>query len=173
MIYDNPKEKMKLASHGNFINIEEKEIYNFSNNYVTKINDSQTRVDLSVDKQNWTNNTVNDVNFTLKLISNDVKYNLFKNPVIEMKLPEDVDKVILGNTSLLNNNSNFIQNTEVVDNGTNKVIRVTLNGIQNNYYADSIYEGTYVVIPAKITLKSDLTANDSNIEVTYSNKMEN
>ena len=149
---------------------EEKEIYSFSNDYITKIEDSQTKVDLSVDKQNWTNNTVNDVNFTLKLISNDVKYNLFKNPVIEMKLPEDVDKVILGNTSLLNNDSNFSQNTEVVDNGTNKVIRVTLSGTQNNYYADSIYEGTYVVIPAKITLKGDLTANDSNIEVTYSNE---
>jgi len=163
-------QKTEVEDNNTTDNIEEKEIYNFSNNYVTKINDSQTRVDLSVDKQNWTNNTVNDVNFTLKLISNDVKYNLFKNPVIEMKLPEDVDKVILGNTSLLNNDSNFIQNTEVVDNGTNKVIRVTLNGTQNNYYADSIYEGTYVVIPAKITLKSDLTANDSNIEVTYSNE---
>lgn len=151
-------------------NTEEKEIYNFSNSYIAKINDSQTKIDLSVDKKNWTNNTVNDVNFTLKLISNDVKYNLFKNPVIEMKLPEDVDKVILGNTSLLNNDSNFTQNTEIVDNGTNKIIKVTLNGIQNNYYADSIYEGLYVVIPAKITLKGDLTVNESNIEVTYLNE---
>lgn len=163
------KSEVENNTENSNIENETKEIYNFLNSYTTKINDSQTKIDLSVDKQNWTNNTVNDVKFTLKLISNDIKYNLFKNPVIEMKLPEDVDKIILGNTSLLYNGSNFEQNTEVIDNGKNKIIRVTLNGTQKNYM-ESLYEGTYVVIPAKITLKGNITTNDSNIEVTYTNE---
>ena len=150
--------------------IQKQEIYSFSNVYEKEIKESTTRIDLSVNKQEWTNNTVNDINFTLKLVSNDIKYNLFKKPVIEIKLPEDVDKVILDETSLVYNDSNFIENTELVENGTNKIIKITLNGVQNSYYTNSIYEGTYIIIPAKITLKGELTTLDSNIEVTYSNE---
>ncbi len=150
--------------------IQKQEIYSFSNAYEKEIKESTTRIDLSVNKQEWTNNTVNDINFTLKLVSNDIKYNLFKKPVIEIKLPEDVDKVILDETSLVYNDSNFIENTELVENGTNKIIKITLNGVQNSYYTNAIYEGTYIIVPAKITLKGELTTLDSNIELTYSNE---
>ena len=152
------------------VQLQETEIYNFSNSYKIKINDSQTKIDLSIDKQNWTNNTANDVNFTIKLISNDIKYNLFKNPVIEMELPEDVDKVILGDTALLYNDDNFEQKTELIDNGTNKIIRITLNGTQKKYYENLLYEGIYIIVPAKITLKSDITTNDTNVKITYYNE---
>ena len=151
--------------------IQKQEIYNFSNTYEKEIKESTTRIDLSVNKEEWTNNTVNDIDFTLNLVSNDIKYNLFNNPVIEIKLPEDVDKVILGETSLLNNDeSNFVEHTELTGEGTNKIIKVTLSGTQKNYSTNAIYEGICVIVPTKITLKGDLTTLDSNIEVTYSNQ---
>lgn len=149
---------------------QKQEIYNYTNGYKKDISESTTRVDVSINEMEWTNNTVNDIDFTIKLVSNDVKYNLFKNPVIEIKLPKDVDKVILGETFLLYNDSNFVQNTEVIENETNKIIRVTLSGVQSGYLENTIYEGIYIVVPTKITLKKEITALESNIELTYFNQ---
>lgn len=86
---------------GNIIKNDTIEIYNFSEDNLIDINNAETKIDLDINKNEWTNTIQNEVIFTANLISNENKYNLFKNPTIEIKLPSEVENVILGDVSLL------------------------------------------------------------------------
>lgn len=155
---------------GKVIKNEVVEVYNFSNDVFVDINDSETKIDLTIDKSEWTNNMQNDVTFTANLVANDNKYNLFKNPVIEIKLPSEVENVILGDVSLLYGNGLNIKNKNVIEKNSCKVIRIELEGSQSEYMLDSMITGSNILIPASIIVKKDITSVETNIEVTYSNE---
>ena len=152
--------------------IDEKETYQFENNNETEIKNAETKVGLAIDKMVWTNNIQNDVNITATLMANNIKYKLFKNPILEIKLPEEVEKVILGEVSLLYDNGLNIKNKEIVEQDNYKVIRIELEGKQNEYFTNSIMEGTSISIPATIIVKKDAQTADKNINLTYTNEGE-
>lgn len=152
--------------------IEEQKVYQFSSSNTLEIKDAETRVDLSIDKTELTNSIQNDVILTATLVTNENRYNLFKNPVIEIELPSEVEKIILGDVSLFYENNLSIKSAEVVDKNGVKVIRVELQGKQNEYLINSMIRGTNVLIPATIILKKDIQSCDSNIKLTYTNENE-
>lgn len=155
---------------GEVIETNKVQIYNFSNDSIVEIKDSETRVDISLDKTEFTNDIQNDVVFTATLFANDSKYNLFKNPVIEIKLPSEVEKVVLGNVSLIHEIGLVKNNCEVIDKDGCKVIRIELSGTQNEYFINSMIEGTTVLIPATIILQKEMDAKVSNISIAYNNE---
>lgn len=147
----------------------ENEVYHFNSSSVVEIKDAETRIDLSIDNTELTNNVQNDVVFTADLITNNTQYNLFKNPVLEIKLPTEVEKVILGEVSLLYDDNLGISSAEVIDRENSKVIRIQIEGTQNAYMLDSVISGAHIVIPATVIVKKDIESIDTNIDFTYSN----
>lgn len=85
--------------------VEQVEFYNFENSNLADVKEAKSDVELSVDNANWTNNVQNNVTFTATLVTNGPEYELFSNPVIQIKLPQEVEKVILGDVALLYGNS--------------------------------------------------------------------
>lgn len=146
------------------------EIYNFENTKEIEIKQSETKIDISLDKTEWTNNAQNEVTFTATLVSNGPQYNLFKNPVIEIKLPEEVEKVILGDTSLLYDSNLSVTNAQVLDKGTNKVIRIEIAGTQSEYVTSEVYSGPEILISATIILNKQIETSDSKLVINYSNE---
>lgn len=154
------------------INEHTEEIYNYENSNVTEIKEAETKIDLSIDRTEWTNNVQNEVTFTATLLTNGPEYDLFKNPVIDIKLPSEVEKVILGDVALLYNNGLNLKNAVILDKADGKYIRVELDGEQKEYVVNSLINGANVIIPATIILKNDINSKDSNISVTYTNELE-
>ena len=148
----------------------EKEIYTNTCNSSYDIKNSETSIKVSVDKPDLTNKIQNEINITATLLNNNIKYNLFKNPVILFTFPSEVDNIILGDVSLLYDNGLSIKSAEVVDNKGCKAIKVQLNGIQNAYNIDSIVEGSNLVIPATVILKKEIESTKSTINVIYANE---
>ena len=176
--FNNEKEIIKYIDEDSNEEKEEereyqKDIYNCESKNITEIKDAETRIDLNVDKTNWTNNVQNDVNFTATLVANSEKYSLFKNPVIEIQLPREVENVVLGNCSLLYDDNFKIVKKEVVEKSNSKVIRIELQGEQTKYMLNSLVNGINVLIPATIILSQNINSTDSNINVTYKNEVEN
>ena len=124
---------------------------------------------MNIDNIDWTNYITNEVNFNLTLENNSAKYDLFKNPVIEIKLPEEVEKVVLGDISLLYDNGLKIKNAKVIDKDNSKVIKIELEGIQTEYLLNSIVEGPNIIIPASIILKKEIDEKQSNVSLIYYN----
>lgn len=145
--------------------------YTFLSDNVIEIKKSETRIDLSIDKSDLTNNIQNDVIFKAYLFENDSRYSLFDNPVIDIELPTEVDNVILGDISLLYGNGLKFSNAEVIDNGNNKIIRLSLLGNSSDYVLNSMVNGPELLIPATIIIKKDVLSTDSSIKYTYKNNV--
>ena len=157
--------------NGENTEITKEEIYKFESTYATEIKDAETRVDLSIDKTEWTNNIQNDVIFTAVLVTDSEKNSLFKNPVIEIELPKEVEKVILGDINLLYDDNLSIRSVNVIEKNNNKVIRVELDGIQNAYIQNDLIKGAEIVLLASVMVKKDVQSIETNIKYTYTNEL--
>lgn len=165
-------EKVVDESTGEEQNVEtvkQVEFYNFEDNSFADIKNAESDVELSVDNVNWTNNVQNDVTFTANLVTSGPEYELFSNPVIQIKLPQEVEKVILGDVALLYGNSLNIKNAKVIDQKGYKILNIELNGTQNKYCLNSIVAGANVVIPATVIISKDAETNDVPVGLTYYN----
>ncbi len=150
-------------------NTKQVEIYNYVGTSVAEIKEAKTDVKVTANNTNWTNNVQNDVTFTATLVTSGPEYNLFKNPVIDIKLPNEVEKVVLGESSILYDNGLQLGSVQVVDDNGSKVIRVKVNGTQTSYVQNEVVNGANIVIPASIILKKDIASSQENIAVSFAN----
>ena len=154
--------------------IEETVIYNYQEKASIEVKESATQVNLKVedDKYTWTNERQNELNFTLELPISSNKYNLFKNPNIEIKLPEEVEKVVLDENILKKATvmyANGLELKAINYNAENKTIRVALEGEQKEYINSNIANGTTITFPAIVILGQEINSKEANINVNYSN----
>ncbi len=137
---------------------------------VKEIQQSGTNVEMAIDNSNLTNEAINDVTITAILQSNSAKYGLYKNPKIQIELPEEVEKVVLGDVSVLYTDELSLKDAQVTEKNGKKVLTVELTGTQTKYIEDSINKGIDIIIPAKLILKSDIESKEQTIITTYSNE---
>ena len=150
-------------------NTKQVEIYNYVGTSVAEIKEAKTDVKVTANNTNWTNNVQNDVTFTATLVTSGPEYNLFKNPVIDIKLPNEVEKVVLGESSILYDSGLQLGSVQVVDDNGSKVIRVKVNGTQTSYVQNEVVNGANIVIPASVILKKDIVSSQENIAVSFAN----
>ena len=171
---NNVTEKTKVIDEENkeekeVENTKQVEIYNYVGTSVAEIKEAKTDVKVTANNTNWTNNVQNDVTFTATLVTSGPEYNLFKNPVIDIKLPNEVEKVVLGESSILYDSGLQLGSVQVVDDNGSKVIRVKVNGTQTSYVQNEVVNGANIVIPASIILKKDIVSSQENIAVSFAN----
>lgn len=139
---------------------------------ITEIENAKSSVNLQIDNNGLGNGVTNNVVLTATLKSDSSEYNLFRNPVLRITLPAEVEKVVLGDVSILYGNGLNIVESNVIDNGDgNKEIVIQLDGEQTSYNADNINVGANIVIPANIVLKSDISSTQSVIKASYTNEV--
>ena len=143
--------------------------YEYAEEKETEIKGTETKVEVKLDKQDWTNNVQNDVNFTATLVTNNERYTLYTNPVVEIKLPQEVEKVILGNVSILHDSELSIGKAEAIERDGSKIIRIELVGKQTAYNTSAITSGANIIIPASIMIRKDIGSTSSNVNVSYIN----
>ena len=148
---------------------EETETYAKNDEKVIEIKNSDTKVDLTLNNSEWTNERQNEVTFDVTLNSNNIQYNLFKNPTIRIQLPSEVEKVIFGESALLYGNGLELQGVTVEENENGKVIVVNVAGTQTEYTENELGIATTIKIPATIILKQDIETTDKDINVGYTN----
>lgn len=134
------------------------------------IKDSTTKIEFNMNKNNWTNKEQNEVIFDIYLKSTSVKDNMFKNPKIKIELPDEVEKVLLGDSHLFYGEELQLNNVtlEKGENGRFAII-ADIEGTQTKYYKINLNLLANIKIPATIILKKDFKNKTSNIEFTYVN----
>ena len=171
------EEKLEIVeeqeSEGKLEIKEEQEVQEIARAYISnfaEIKNAETNIDVKIDKTELTNKIQNDVNITATLKTNSMKYNLFRNPIILLTFPNEVEEIILGDVSLLYDNNLSIKSAEVVDNNGAKAIKIELDGTQNSYNQDSMIYGANVIIPATVILNKEFESTKGNISVMYANE---
>lgn len=136
------------------------------------LEDTESRMDLQMSVDTLSASVDNDVTFTITLRTNEEKYELFKNPEIQIELPSDIKEVELVNTNLLYKNGLSIDTVEVVDGEFGKkIIVIKLVGTQVEYTPGLVANGTTINLYTKLKLNRMTTNKDSKIEFKYTNEI--
>ncbi len=161
-------EKAITAQEKNFELAKIKETYNQDEVTDIEIQDSKTEVTVEPSQTTWTNEKQNEIEFKISLHNNSNKYNLFKNPVIAIRLPEETEKVLFNEKTILTNaNGLKIKNTEY--NQEKRIIKVELEGEQTKYLSPALEDGTIIKIPAIIILSNNIESKEFNLKSAYQN----
>ncbi|MBO6244568.1 MAG: DUF11 domain-containing protein, partial [Clostridia bacterium] len=160
----------EFITDGEEAEIKVNENYKSSEENIVDIKDTKTDVKMEIDNTEWTNRQQNEVTFKINLNSNTVDKNLFKNPTLRIELPQEVEKVVLGNSSIMYGNGlQLVDPTAEKDENGKTVIVANLTGeqIQNNENALEL--STEITIPATIILNKDLEVDGGDVKLTYTN----
>ena len=150
--------------------IVETESYRKTDENLVEMKDAKSNVSMVVSSTEWTNKQQNDITFDISLDSDSIRNNLFKDTTLKIQLPSQVEKVILGNSSIVYGNGLTLQEpyTETDENGNISII-ANLSGAQTQYDQSDLGLITDVKISATIILKKDIENVTDKLNLVYTN----
>ena len=129
-----------------------------------------TEVILDVNKQNWSTVIENeDVQISLILKSDLNKYDLYKNPIIRLELPADVEQINVNSINKLYGDEFDVEKAYKEEVDGKHYIVLELKGEQTQYKEFAL-EGIKLVINANITLNKMTTSKKDSIVVKVTNE---
>lgn len=154
--YNIYKEETKLAE---FTQGEEKEI-----STKIELKDSTTEATIELDKEKLSTVISNDIEMKIVLKTNEEKYDLNKDPIIEIRLPEEVENININSIKLLYEDELKVKRYNV----EGRKIIIELEGEQSQYKENTI-EGTNIIINATIEVNRKSIAKEEEIIMNYKN----
>ena len=111
-----------------------------------------------------------EVKITAVLLNNDESKDLYQNPTVKIRLPEQVKAVNNAKCKILYANGLELSNANVSDENGNKVIVLNLSGSQQAYNTETL-EGTTIILYADLMVDELATNSDENIVLNYTNEI--
>ena len=130
-----------------------------------KLENTTTKATLEINKESLSTVVANNVEIKTALVSNNEKYDLYKNPEITIELPEQVEEITVNSIDLLYENELNIKDYKV--NG--RTINISLEGEQTQYKEEAV-EGATIVMNLTLIVNRKATTKDEVIQMTYSNE---
>lgn len=138
-----------------------------------KINlvDTKTEATISINNNNLSTLQKNEnVQLLVTLKSNSAKYDLFKNPKIEIVLPKELNINVKNINQMNGQNELRIVNPKLYQNENgDKVISMDLQGEQKTF-ANDINEGIQIAITADIEIDKTTPTKQTKITMNYTNE---
>lgn len=130
-----------------------------------------SKIDMQINPSNLST-IIENKNVEIKAILDTSSSNhaLYKNPVIEIVLPEYVEKVSINSVKTYFNEELQVSNFEVV---SQRIIRVTLVGEQTKYDIGLVARGLNIVINANISTKKLTPTTASEIKMYVQHEFSN
>lgn len=150
-------------------NIEEKEAEGSIN-----LKETETKAKIETTNNQLEAGTENkNVEIKTTLITNENKYDLYKNPTIEIEFPKEITEVSINNVSLLYGEELAKKSEEIYKNENgNQVIKVTLIGEQTKHEETGLTEGANIVVNCNVKVDKLEQNAKNNIVLKYTNEQE-
>ena len=131
----------------------------------------ETAIEAYVNKNLLSTAIANNVEFTVVLRTDSPRYQLYKDPVIDIKLPSYVN-VELGNVDVFyaNGDMSVLSKNIILDNEGNKIIRIVLSGEQTEYTLNSASKGINLFVSANLSTSKFMASQEEIIEVICTNR---
>ncbi len=157
----NYKEETENEIEGiDFITNEEKKVETD-----IQLKETVTEATLELNKDTLSTVVSNQLEMKVTLKTNTEKYDLNKNPIIKIELPEQVENININNVSLLYEEELKIKNYYV----EGRQIVLELEGEQKTYKENTV-EGTNIIIDATVDVNRKSIAKDEKIVMHYTNE---
>lgn len=148
----------------------------------TKLVDTKTDINLVVDRESLTTATENsNVEMRLELNNDKETSDIYGNSIFEIEMPEYVTNLNITNASMIYGEGLNISNVEAYSKDGKPVIKVAVEGKQENLNSGVLTNGTNIVLNADIaidkyapSINTEIKAFCYNSEATnYDNAVEN
>lgn len=130
-----------------------------------KLDETVTEATLEINKTELSTVIENDVELKAVLKSKNESNDLYKNPVLKIEFPEEIEQITVNNISMLYENELQIKAANL--NG--KVLTIEMQGEQTHYSENAI-EGPTIIINGKLKLNRKVATKDTQITMNYSNE---
>lgn len=130
-----------------------------------QLKDSVTEATLELNKDTLSTVIANQLEMKVTLKVNDEKYDLNKNPIIKIDLPNQVENININNISLLYEEELKIKKYYV----EGRQIILELEGEQKTYRENTV-EGTNIIIDVTVDVNRKSIAKDEKIVMNYTNE---
>ena len=132
-----------------------------------EIKETKTKAELTINKTNLSTMQKNEnVILGIKLVTESLQYDLFKNPTIKIQLPSSVAEINVNSIDKLYGDE-FAIKPEY--NTKDKTINITLTGEQTSYPETQVTQ-LYLQINLDITLEKTTPSHEDKIVMTYTNE---
>ncbi len=117
------------------------------------------KAQISVQKENLSTAIINkDVDINIVLDTSTIQNALYKNPVLEVQMPKQIEKVEIKDVSVILDEELKVKDYKVISQNGRQIIQIILDGTQTNYYSNNTEEQKNVIAKgANIIVKTDLT----------------
>ena len=133
-----------------------------------ELKETMTKAELTVDKENLSTMTSNnELTLGVKLITDSVQYDLYKNPTIQIQLPKAIDAIDVNSVTPLYADGFEITSAEL--DKANNIISITLSGEQLDYPETQATQ-LYLQIHLIVTLSKLAPSSTDKIILTYTNE---
>lgn len=155
---------LKYSVNGKYIvNSQEKQIQP-ATSYI-ELQETETSADLEISKNDFSAMTTNEnVEFRITLNSRNENNELFKNPVLNLELPEKFQDIQVNSINLIYEDEMRIKSANLVGNN----IQVVLEGEQTKYKEQAI-DGAIIIINANLTTSKKIASSNEQVKLTYTN----
>ena len=145
----------------------DEETISTENTVTTNLKDTITSAKIEIDKESLSTVVPNE-NIEIKIeLNNQIpESDLYVNPVFDVILPEEVEKIEINNASLLYGEGLNIKSAEVVEKNR---IRIELEGSQAEFSSGIISNGTNILLNLNITLNKESRNKEEQIILNYEN----
>lgn len=134
------------------------------------LKETESKASIKIEPLTLTTSAEQQMNITAVLETDSEYRDLFKNPVVKIKLPKQINK-ISAKCSLMYGNGLELQdgNFKIKEENGQEVIIINLTGEQKTYEGDAV-KGTTLNITANVQLNKLSTNSTEEIVMTYTNE---
>lgn len=130
-------------------------------NSTSKLEDTISEAKIEVSNSNLSTTEKNEnVQIVTTLKSDSEKYNLYKNPYIEIKLPEELQKIEINSINILYGEELSVE--KAIYNQQAKTIQMQFKGEQTQFKTE-LEEGIKIVISANLIFKKNIPSKQTQI----------
>lgn len=143
-----------------------------SGNIKIKMEEPVSKAKLTINKSDLSTLVKNENIEIRALLDTSNVYNaLYKNPIIEIELPEYIETIEIKSSKLLFEDELKYKKAELIERNGKKVIRIEFEGTQTKYNTEnSEIQGATVVISADVTLNKLTPRKNEQIVMYYTNE---
>lgn len=133
----------------------------------TNLLETTTKAELQIGKENLSTVITNeDVEIRAVLESDDITDDLYKNPTIEINMPEEIENINIKSANILFTNQMKITKIEIVN---NHIIRIGLTGEQTEFITDG-NKGITVILNTDLKLRRTATNKQTKVTMKVTNQ---
>lgn len=164
---EQPKEETKESEEAQQEVIKETEQQDITD--LVELKEPTTQIDLSLSEDTIYTLDENKVEFTLVLKNSSYANELFKDPVIDIGLPEEITDAQIDKVLVLYKNGLSISKWEVIERENTKHIYLELDGEQTEYLNSEIIDGTTIIVETTLKTSETTPIKESNVKLRYEN----